>query len=536
MFLCSSIPRRRTKTAADISYIPILTLLFLSSLCRSDDRITHGKPLSPGDTLISQSGVFALGFFSPTSSNMSLYLCIWYHNISEHTVVWTANRDNPIIAPSSPMLAITNNSDLVLSDSQGRTPWVVENNITGTGVAAVLLDTGNFVVQFPNGTFIWQSFDHPTDTMLPGMKILLSVGRLVAWRGLNDPSTGNFSLRFNTSSNLQLVIWNGIRPYSRILILNGGPVFGGAFQNNIFYEAIGGTGDGSYYTYQVSDGSPYGCVTLDYMGVLRTLSWNHSSWTTLSVRPTSSCDLYAWCGPFGYCNHLGDAPACQCIDGFEPVGPGVNSSRGCRRTKELTCGKKGRFTNLTSMKVPDNFVSLPNKSINECATECSSSCSCTAYTYDNLSNNDAMAGKSNCLVWGGELIDMGKNSDYGQILYVRLADVPVQENRKLLKIVLPIIACLLVLASIALVTMCKYKASKRQKKEIQKRLMLRYLSSSIEVEGENVEFPFVSFKDITVATDNFSDSKQIGRGGFGKVYRVTQSFASTITLAHCLFF
>jgi hypothetical protein len=54
--------------------------------------------------------------------------------------------------------------------------------------------------------------------------------------------------------------------------------------------------------------------------------------------------------------------------------------------------------------------------------------------------------------------------------------------------------------------------------------MLGYLNSSNEIEGENVEFPFVSFEDIITATDNFSESKQIGRGGFGKVYRVTQSF------------
>ncbi|KAK1685650.1 hypothetical protein QYE76_046498 [Lolium multiflorum] len=44
--------------------------------------------------------------------------------------------------------------------------------------------------------------------------------------------------------------------------------------------------------------------------------------------------------------------------------------------------------------------------------------------------------------------------------------------------------------------------------------MLGYLNSSNEIEGENVEFPFVSFEDIITATDNFSDSKQIGRGGW----------------------
>ena len=188
-----------------IHYFPIF-LLFLSSFCKSDDQLTHAKPLTHGDKLISRNGVFALGFFSPTSSTTSLYLGIWYHSLpGPRTVVWVANRDRPTIAPSSPMLAITKSSDLVLSDSQGRTPWAVKNTIISAGVTAVLLDIGNFVLQFPNGTITWQSFDHPTDTVLPNMRFLVSykgkVGmRLVAWKGRDDPSSGDFSSSADPSS------------------------------------------------------------------------------------------------------------------------------------------------------------------------------------------------------------------------------------------------------------------------------------------------------------------------------------------------
>jgi hypothetical protein len=35
-----------------------------------------------------------------------------------------------------------------------------------------------------------------------------------------------------------------------------------------------------------------------------------------------------------------------------------------------------------------------------------------------------------------------------------------------------------------------------------------------------------SFKTIEAATDKFSDSNMIGRGGFGEVYRVISSFSS----------
>uniref|UniRef100_A0ACD5V213 Uncharacterized protein n=1 Tax=Avena sativa TaxID=4498 RepID=A0ACD5V213_AVESA len=380
--------------------------------------------------LVSKGGDFVLGFFSPDSSNTRLYLCIWYNNIPGRTIVWTANRDNPIATTSSPMLAITNSSDLVLSDSQGRTSWATKNNITATGVAAVLLDTGNLVLQFANGTIIWQSSQHPTDTVLPGTRIFLGdkahvAGHLVAWKSPTDPSTGDFSLSSDLSMNLQLVIWHGSMPYTRLNMPSGTSVDGGIYHNTIIFEAIVGTGDGFSYEFSVSPGSPYTRLTLDYMGVLRTLIWNNSSsWTTISAHPTSSssCDLYASCGPFGYCDSMGAVATCRCLDGFETVG--LNFSSGCRRSEALECSKQSHFVTLSRMKLPDKSLHVLNRSFDECQTECTINCSCTAYAYTNSSSNGAMADQSRCLVWTSELVDTGKYSNYGENLFLRLASSP----------------------------------------------------------------------------------------------------------------
>ncbi|XP_024311511.1 G-type lectin S-receptor-like serine/threonine-protein kinase B120 isoform X2 [Brachypodium distachyon] len=516
----------------DMSYFPIFILLFLFSFCKSDDSLTQGKPLYPGNMLVSKGGIFALGFFSPTNSNRGLYVGIWFYNIREpnRTIVWVANRDNSATSTSPATLTISNKSDLVLSDSRGRTLWMTKNNITaeeGANASAILLDTGNLVLSLPNGTIIWQSFDHPTDTIMPGMKFLLSykdhvVGRLIAWKGPYDPSVGEFSFSLDPSSKMQIVTWHGTKLYCRMKVWNGASVSGGTYPGNtssVVYQTIVNTGDKFYLMYTVSDGSPYARIMLDYTGTMRLLTWNShtSSWVATSERPTGGYGVYGSCGTFGYSDFTGAVPTCQCLDGFKSNS--LNSSSGCQRVEVLKCGKQNHFVALPRMKVPDKFLRIQNRSFDQCAAECSRNCSCTAYAYANLSSSSTMADQTRCLIWTGELVDTWKVNNYGENLYIRLANPSgAHDKSNLLKIVLSVLTCLLLLMCIALAWRCKYRV-KRRKKEIQKKLMLGCLSSSSELVGENLEALFVSFEDIVVATDNFSDSNMLGRGGFGKVYK-----------------
>ncbi|TVU16225.1 hypothetical protein EJB05_39777, partial [Eragrostis curvula] len=150
----------------------------------------------------------------------------------------------------------------------------------------------------------------------------------------------------------------------------------------------------------------------------------------------------------------------------------------------LTCGKKTNFVTVPGMKVPDKFLRIKNTSYDQCAAECSANCSCTAYAYANMSNVGTMNDTSRCLVWTGDLVDMGK-AGVGEDLYLRLAD----------------------------------SLGTWQKKKAHKRMMLEYLRTTDEAGDKDIEFPFISFEDIVAATDNFSDSNMLGKGGFGKVYK-----------------
>ncbi|WVZ87314.1 hypothetical protein U9M48_033970 [Paspalum notatum var. saurae] len=531
---------RTRKGVMDMVRIPVLILIFLSPFCQSSNQLTQTKPLFPKDMLISEGGDFALGFISPTNSSNKLYIGIWYHNIPERTVVWVANRDNPITTPSSSAkLAVSNNSELVLSDSQGHTLWMTTtNNIAsgGAGASAVLLNSGNFVLQSPNGTIVWQSFDHPTDTMLPTMRVMLSYKgkpamHLSAWKGPDDPSTGEISYSMDpTSDALQLFIWNGTLPYIRSSVLSDFSVSGGAYHSNgtsiMYQEMVVDTGDKLYFTYTVSAGSPYTHFSLHYTGRMKFMSWNNtkSSWAVIDETPKAGCHLYASCGLYGYCDHTeAMIPTCQCPDGFEHV-ESLNFSRGCWRKEPLKCGDEDNFMTMPNMKLPDKFLHIRNRSFDQCAAECSKNCSCMAYAYANLSNTGAVGDTSRCLVWTGDLIDMEKAS-YLENLYIRLGKSPVQNKSNLPKILFPIIACLLLFTSGVLVWTCKNRG-KRQKKKVQKRKMLEYLSSTDEVGDKNIEIPFISFENIVTATDNFSDCNMLGKGGFGKVYKVNSGYMS----------
>lgn len=70
-------------------------------------------------------------------------------------------------------------------------------------------------------------------------------------------------------------------------------------------------------------------------------------------------------------------------------------------------------------------------------------------------------------------------------------------------------------------------AGKKRNREKHKKLILDGMSTSDELgEGnpaQDLEFPFLRFEDIALATYNFSETCRIGQGGFGKVYKVIHS-------------
>ncbi|XP_038901984.1 G-type lectin S-receptor-like serine/threonine-protein kinase LECRK3 [Benincasa hispida] len=193
------------------SFLHCLLLLFLLVLptyssSQPYKNVTLGSSLTATQQTndsywVSQSGDFAFGFL-PLGSKGFL-LAIWFDKIDEKTVVWSANRDK--LVPKGSTTQFTNNGQLVLNDPGGNQIWMVSSSVsTNRSVSyAAMLDSGNFVLVATNSEILWQSFDVPTDTILPSQ--ILNMGEaLVARYSETNYSSGRFQLLMQIDGNLVL--------------------------------------------------------------------------------------------------------------------------------------------------------------------------------------------------------------------------------------------------------------------------------------------------------------------------------------------
>ncbi|KAI9186323.1 hypothetical protein LWI28_016182 [Acer negundo] len=153
-------------------------LLFFYEFSYASDTISPSNFISDnGKTLVSKEKRFELGFFSPGSSK-NRYVGIWYKNIAVRTVVWVANRINPINYSSGVLMINSTGSPVVVMRQNKTVVWSANSTKEAkSSVVLQLLNSGNLVLRDEQssgdglGSYLWQSFDYPCDTLLPEMKL-----------------------------------------------------------------------------------------------------------------------------------------------------------------------------------------------------------------------------------------------------------------------------------------------------------------------------------------------------------------------------
>ncbi|KAM3683588.1 hypothetical protein ACJW31_12G159600 [Castanea mollissima] len=482
------------------SLLLLSLLLLLCPISTSLDTITPDQPLKDGQLLLSNQKTFALGFFRPGNSRHR-YVGIWYNQITEQTVVWVANRDTPL-NDTSGVLSINGKGNLVLHTQNQTTPiWStnVSFSVSSTNNSmAKLSDMGNLVlVQQDSQRVTWQSFDYPTNTMLPFMKLGLDrrtgLNRfLTSWKSKDDPGIGNYSFQIVTAGYPQAYLymgrtilyragsWTGPRSNGRPDVTS--KLLNVSFVNNqdettIMYNIFSNSADPKVFPQTIVDES----------GIMQQSVWQETRWVDYWSAPKELCDKYLNCGPNSYCDpHNKVNFECKCFPGFEP-----KSSHDCMREKQgvSMCNNGVRFVKLANMKVPDTSIAHADMSLSmqECEQKCLRNCSCMAYASANESE-----GGIGCLTWQGDLVDARTYPDLGQDLYIRV-DAVILENRH---------------------STYSYSAD----------FTLPYFEDSpsrrdLDGTRRNSNLPLFDLRTIIAATNNFSIANKLGQGGFGPVYK-----------------
>ena len=411
-------------------FFSFLFSFFISLLitCAAIDTINSTHPLRNGETIVSARGEFEMGFFSTPGLPQNRYFGIWYKKISSNTVVWVANRDSPVTNTSG-VVSVTRQGILVLNGT--KMIWSSNSSRSVSNPMAQLLDTGNLVFRDGNN-IIWQSFDHPVDNFLPGMKFGVDLDSglqryFTSWKSVDDPSTGKFTYRTDPGGYPQSLLWEGSKVTYRT-----GPWVGSGYSgfpkqdSTELYriEYVISTKE-IYYKFDLNDNSESAItrLVLTPNGDTQRLIWNKQThaWSVYLSYRVNDCDDYEFCGGNGICN-INSSPRCECMKGFHPKfqenWDTADWSGGCARNTQLDCEKGDGFIKVSGVKLPDTRLSRYNTTLTlqDCRKLCLSNCNCTAY-----SNTDFRGGGSGCLLWFGDLADMRGYSDDGQVLYVRMA-------------------------------------------------------------------------------------------------------------------
>ncbi|KAF4374906.1 hypothetical protein G4B88_004657 [Cannabis sativa] len=373
--------------------------------------INIGATLKSGDKLfsswLSSSGDFAFGFQQLPNNNKDLFLlAIWFNKLPEKTVVWYADTpNNP--TPKGSKLELTTDRGLLLTDPQNQELWN-SNPIISQVNMALFNDSGNFVLVNKNSEKIWESFSHPTDTLLPTQ--VLEKGDVVSSRASlsTNFSKGRFQLSLGKDGNFVLNSINLPSEFTndnyyirstnntgkQLVFSELGSLYVLRENNEIFMLSSGENGSSLDYYYR---------ATLNFDGVFGVYSYPKNptkgfSWSVVWSIPDNICVqsfVFRSSGACGYnriCRlNVDKRPVCECPRGFSLLD--VNDEyRGCKPNFLQSCEEDSKslvesvytFQEIKDIDWPTgDYEVLQPYDTEKCKETCLNDCMCAVAIFRN---------------------------------------------------------------------------------------------------------------------------------------------------------
>ncbi|KAF5759793.1 putative protein kinase RLK-Pelle-SD-2b family [Helianthus annuus] len=445
--------------------------------------------------LESNSSNFGFGFHP--NYDITSFTVVIIHIVNSK-IIWSANLGVPV-----------GNSDNFVFDDDGNA--YIENNgnviwSTNTsrkGVSAMeLLDSGNLVLVGKDGGIVWQSFDHPTDTLMStqdfreGMKLV------------SDPRNNmTFALEIKSGDLVLSAGYRNRQPYwamgkdnRKIMNKDGGNLEYATIeasswkffdQNNVLLEQFvfpDGSGDNITWA-----------AVLEPDGFVRFYNLPGKIKGQFVI-PGDTCSTPQSCSPYFVC-HEGNT--CQCPSGLNVINckPKPVSCSGSKDPMTLINAGESLTYSALGFVQPSSKTSLEG-----CKSSCLSNCSCLVMFFDNKSRNCYMFDQI------GSFSDAKSGASFES--YVKVSSTSHGKKKQSTVVVTAIvIITVFVIFSLVLVAVRLYK-KKKNNELVEKADETSEEDNFLEnLSGMPIRFTYL---DLQRATDNFS--KKLGQGGFGSVY------------------
>ncbi|XP_075653823.1 G-type lectin S-receptor-like serine/threonine-protein kinase SD2-5 [Castanea sativa] len=369
------------------------------------------------------------GFFCNQTCDSSLFALFTLHSNPDYgltlvgaEVPWSANPNNPVRKNAT--LKLTSKRGLVLQDADGTIAW--STNIGNKSVAGLLLtDTCNLKLLDENNATIWQSFDHPTDTLVLGQKLV--PGQQLTSKG------GLFSLSLTSEKGMVAYInSNPPLPYfSRY--------FGGILRNDIYVQFLNQSlalftnpsfkPQEKIEIFSIPSSMKY--IRFESDGHLRAYDeeWSQKYDVLTPYIDGANCPYPTFCGNYSFCSN-GDQCICpppingksyfRHIDDRQP-------NLGCSLVTPLSCKDSKNhilleLKNITYFPFTNNVKYIhqdyQQMTLENCKHACLRNCSCKAAIYDSILGN--------CYLQS-QIFSLKSNFEETEswfILYIKVQNIP----------------------------------------------------------------------------------------------------------------